>query len=717
MSAGISPAKSVSLTKTSYEDREKEALPLTVEELETDEIPLDTSEEEPGDEDRHLRERMEKELGSALDKIGVSLDLSKVESWTIVNDGNIIMIDMKDGTRNKYILDEDGNLNYSILIECAEGGEILSQSYYDGKTNVLFDEILYDPETGKVYERKTFDRETGNLLSIAVLNEENKKYYYYDSETGNLTEEREIIDGRTSIISTYDDTGELVSKTSFFYDDRGNISKVENRAQTGKLITEAYYDESGNLSYENYYDEESGRLRLRRMPIDNGEVREEYDSGKLITRTITDTANDKQIVHNYDKETSLVTFSEEYIHGILSKEIEYNDGKKYKERVYNEEGNLSYLNLYNNSNFSLISKFEYDSDGIIINKVDYTEDAELLAISNMEYSKSCPTILTEDIEKEGLDGVLNNDVTSVIEDLTEEEKDRLIYYYANIDNIYGDSKSFIDKIEMSKYLMKLDEENDNYVLYSTPQLCNGKFNTHIHKDDAKTLFANFSYEGEYLKYYNEQGFDVYVPLAIIGITDDDKIHTTPMDDEFKETYIDTINRYYFDIMKNSNVYTDKFMDITSKYLNQICIAYYDSSDNLGSGYTAYVEPPATFIGEANMVIRGDLLMKIYDFMVGSYTHELGHVFGCGYENFWGGFDGSREWKNIWEQIVNNDANNLLLRDYAKENCYEGFAECIAEYFAVSSFDAGYNPNDLLALEIDYNGYTNMYDYIESILNY
>ena len=76
-----------------------------------------------------------------LDKIGVSLDLNEIEIYEVLANGNLV-ITMKDGTVNKYILNTDGSLNCFIHSEYTDDGKLKVENYYDGKTNILYEEYL-----------------------------------------------------------------------------------------------------------------------------------------------------------------------------------------------------------------------------------------------------------------------------------------------------------------------------------------------------------------------------------------------------------------------------------------------------------------------------------------------------------------------------------------------------------------------------------------------
>ena len=138
-----------------------------------------------------------------------------------------------------------------------------------------------------------------------------------------------------------------------------------------------------------------------------------------------------------------------------------------------------------------------------------------------------------------------------------------------------------------------------------------------------------------------------------------------------------------------------------------------TSKNYG-GYCSYGDDGLS----SDITIRVDNILDstyYYNHRVNvTFTHELGHAFDYSLKSYYGDhFARSDEWLEICNQIAEFDSTHELLRDYAYDNSYETFADVVAEYFGKD--DTQWNINDLKAIEIDYNGYTNLYDYMTSIL--
>ena len=352
-----------------------------------------------------------------------------------------------------------------------------------------------------------------------------------------------------------------------------------------------------------------------------------------------------------------------------------------------------------------------------IDIINIDNNTSLLAKADLEYLDNNTTVVSEDIDnyfRECLEAkygmwypeLNEREKKEVYMGLSPEESDKLIYYFANIYNKYNGEQDINQMLEESRCLMELDKNNNNYILYHTPKLINGNIKKSLWIKDSE--WDNLNYNGEYLEYYNEDDTSVTVPLSIITRDSKGNIISIPMDENTKDNYIKNINNYYYDIMNNYTNYSKKFKKVTGNSLQNVDILYFDTS-NVDPDYGAYT----TGISAETMVIRGECITTSlgYNYMINAYTHELGHVYGYNYNKI----DESREWQNIWKQINENDIDYTFLSDYAHSSYIEGFAECVAEYFS-NGFDPRYNPNDLKAIEIDYNGYTNLYDYMRDILS-
>ena len=96
----------------------------------------------------------------------------------------------------------------------------------------------------------------------------------------------------------------------------------------------------------------------------------------------------------------------------------------------------------------------------------------------------------------------------------------------------------------------------------------------------------------------------------------------------------------------------------------------------------------------------------YEYMVNSFVHELGHAFANN-KIFGKDRDETKEWKAIFNQIVAKEDRENYFRDYAVTNPAELFADVCRDYYN--------KPNNLKMVEIEINGYDNLYDYMNDLM--
>ena len=604
---------------------------------------------------------------------------------------------------------ETGTLESAIILypwgEIAEtdfydNGKIKTVSMYNRESGMLLEERIYDQHE-TVKSISIFDSETGKLKTKNIFNGNNNSNYFYDGESGEITKKTEYTNGKLVSVTMYDNE---------------------------RITSESIYDKMGNITYINYFDIETGKVCSRDIYTEVGINTEKYDldTGKVIERTIIDNVNRKITKLSYDEESFLVTKKVEYINNALSSITEYENGKRYKENIYDGDGNLSCLNFYDIKSNNLISKFEYDNKGNIINKVDFTQNIDMLMVVDMEYIKNTTTVITDDNKKNYDEEISRNknnlDVINILESINTEDKDKIFYYYANIDNIYGDKKSFPEKIKLSKALMDFD--SDNYVLYSTPIMATGTIK------DISCHVGYGDYNGYYLKFYNEDELPFYVPLKMISKNNDGYYYFAEMDEDLKNEYIDKVSNYYAGFMKMQEVYSDNFRDKTYNYLdNVVCIYYENKEEAIGSvtGWTSGVETKGGLGSLSKMGLNGNNLFSDYSFMLSTFSHELGHVFANSSGildsgsrkapiESWKDIDDRKEWLEIYEQINGSDADYTFLREYAHSSPAEFFAEAVAEYYSTEFSNLTYNSDDLKMIEINVDGFDNLYDYMASVLD-
>lgn len=302
--------------------------------------------------------------------------------------------------------------------------------------------------------------------------------------------------------------------------------------------------------------------------------------------------------------------------------------------------------------------------------------------------------------------------------------------------IEGKSNDEIEK--MVDELIAKDASNNNRILHSTPILCSGKYEWCSVTPGEKF----YEYEGDYLQYYNDvtvnSGLAITDPYArdkILNFLPEEetiKIRTTAplaeahldsngvttmhdMDKTEIREYVYNLNRFNADINDQLAQYDDYYKSKTLGYLNDLSyIKFDDTSDPNYKDFAAYCSQVYSYRKSSYIVMETSLLDKDYDFLVGSVTHELGHAFNNSTGLLFDHND-SDEWSTIYNQVKKADPNNQFLRSYAFYSRYECFAEAIHEYYGENDNMDYTNPNDLKAIPINYEGYTNLYDYIDDIV--
>ena len=230
--------------------------------------------------------------------------------------------------------------------------------------------------------------------------------------------------------------------------------------------------------------------------------------------------------------------------------------------------------------------------------------------------------------------------------------DNVFIYYNLLDQKFGDKMTFEQKYKYANQLAIVDKENNYSIAHQTPILATGKG----------------TYSDRIVKSNNEEVWY-----------------------EYKS---DTINK----LEKIS------IMDVKGSGLGGC--AYPNNEIQLNIGI---------FATNMQECYKDDCYNQGFSYSVGSFYHELGHIFA--YNSSGGIADPTDDWNEIYNQIIQSDSDVSLIREYCHSSSYECFAEVIAEYYnydqTASDF---YNPNDLKMIEIDYNGYTNLYDYINDFVN-
>ena len=337
---------------------------------------------------------------------------------------------------------------------------------------------------------------------------------------------------------------------------------------------------------------------------------------------------------------------------------------------------------------------------------------------------------------------LKNDTLDKLKEKYSDKDEKWLLYYAKLKSsnynylIEGKSNEEIEK--MVDELIKKDASNNNRIFHSTPILCSGKYEWCSISEGEKF----YEYEGEYLKYYNdvtvntdlvitdplardkvlnmlpeEETIEIrtIAPLAEAHMDSNGVTTMHDMDKNEMKEYIYNLNRFNADINDQLIQYDDYYKSKTLGTLNDLSyIKFDDTSDPNYKDFAAYCSQVYDFRKSSYIVLDTSLLDYDYDYLLGSITHELGHAFNCS-TGYMFDHNDSEEWNTIYSQVKKADPNNQFLRNYAFYSKNECFAEAIHEYYGESDNVDYTNPDDLKAIPINYEGYTNLYDYIDDIV--
>ena len=302
---------------------------------------------------------------------------------------------------------------------------------------------------------------------------------------------------------------------------------------------------------------------------------------------------------------------------------------------------------------------------------------------------------------------------------------------AGFSNIMTKDEFARSKSEYNTYQDYLDAMYDKYVTNAVtykPVIMNGNFDTRLKNNGLPVIWNTAKYDGEYVEFENKDGIKVRAPLAIAKYENGEIVYK-PMTDEQKEDYINKLTTYYNDIMENTSDYSDKFKNETGDRVDSLTFVYIDpaSREKIDSvnGYSAYCSPINGLSNHSDVVVCTDMLINFddssswyntdeaYDYMLETYTHELGHAYANDRFIAWDR-DDTYVWNQIYDTVTSDPTNKDILRDYSMKNKNELFADSTAYYYT--------DPDKLKQVEINFEmpefnmKYDTLYDYMDYILN-
>ena len=283
--------------------------------------------------------------------------------------------------------------------------------------------------------------------------------------------------------------------------------------------------------------------------------------------------------------------------------------------------------------------------------------------------------------------------------------DNVFIYYSLLDKMYGDSIDLNSKYFLSKAMARIDKSNNYYLAHKFPVVKNGsKFYPYIlpTENGAKD---HLIYNGLYAQYFNEYGIEVTCPYFDCSDSGIVYLNPTNPDSGYDAVHCTVCSKYYNLIMNEMMKYSRKYRKTILSGLKKLHLVrggYLGVAPNKGE---VSINISSLFNENEN-----------HQNMIDTFHHEFGHSFAANFSHI--NYTDTEEWKTIYKQILDDSLNpsvpNLLLP--CRKDDGECFAEVMAEYFNYNSTgESIHNPNDLKMIKIDYNGYDNLYDFIDSLV--
>ena len=247
----------------------------------------------------------------------------------------------------------------------------------------------------------------------------------------------------------------------------------------------------------------------------------------------------------------------------------------------------------------------------------------------------------------------------------------------------------------------------------------GEINTYLSQNGTRSsIFSNIKYNGEFIEFYNEDGIKVNAPLAIFKC-EDGKVVYEPMTYLDKNRYIGRLFNYHNSIMTKLDGTTEKFKNEITDRVETITFLYLDPNTRkkieAADGFAAYCTQGTGWSKTSDIVMFTEQFMDIkenvyspdlFEYMSNSFIHECGHAYANNTNaDFFLDRDKNSTWNDIYKQVISNPVNEDTLRSYSLSNKFELYADSTDYYYS--------DPDRLKMVEINVDGYDNLYDYMDS----
>jgi YD repeat-containing protein len=196
-------------------------------------------------------------------------ELAERHIYTYREDGKVLLeiIEYQDTSADKvhYTYDSFGNLIERKQVDEDEVLESLEQYVYEGE--VLKKESVWDGDMQLISEAiHTYDAQ-GNLTETHTRGQEDheevRMVYEYDEK------------GNRDCAEKFSKDGQIVSRTTFTFNEKGNVIETFDEDTTTSKTTKFQYDEHDNVVlHEEFNDKEELNHRIERVWDESGELME-----------------------------------------------------------------------------------------------------------------------------------------------------------------------------------------------------------------------------------------------------------------------------------------------------------------------------------------------------------------------------------------------------------------------------------------------------------
>lgn len=306
-------------------------------------------------------------LDEGMEKLAIGEQGAELQDIDLLSQRKEYILAGTIAVKTKYVenvYDEEGEVLTGYASERDESGNKVMFSYYGTEREVsTTGEHRYDANGNEIeYEYKACDSD-GNISSFS------HETWAYDA------------DGNKIEYISYDEDGNISSKTVRKYDAFGNETEFANYNSDGECIKKRIqdYDERGNLIREIWYDS-NGRYD-RKWEYDYDERGNKIKGTKTSYNEETELKASQTIEeYEYDENENMT----KYAHIVYDEEK--GTDSHTRERKYDADGRETDFYLYiNEKTVSYHSQTEYDENGWMINYTEYDKNGALTGRKETEY--------------------------------------------------------------------------------------------------------------------------------------------------------------------------------------------------------------------------------------------------------------------------------------------------------------------------------------------